>query len=174
MHTAVILDVACGNFQQPAHNFIAVLNLPFTEPYVTSSELVRDVTATCNRHTVYTPSLVHAEGKNSLVNCLSNICSVRFKNWWHNVFKNVLCDVTQSLKLWKSSKETTCCRDHPSRSFRTPRNEDSQNTKPLSTSDSLETILSTFESLRKFSSSETHTARSQKSRHSFAGWFYKA
>ena len=58
--------------------------------------------------------------------------------------------VTQSLKLRKSSKETACCRDLPSRSFRTPRNEDSQNMKPLSTSDSPETILSTFESLRNF------------------------
>ena len=92
----------------------------------------------------------HTEGKNSLVNCLSNFCSMRFKNWWRNVFKNVLCDVTQSLKLRKNSKETACCRDHSSRSFRTPRNEDSQNMKPPSTSDSPETILSTFESLRNF------------------------
>ena len=92
----------------------------------------------------------HAEGKNSLVNCLFNFCSVRCKNWWRNIFKNVLYDVTQSLKLRKSSQETACCRDHPSRSFRTPRNEDSQNTKPLPISDSPETILSTFESLRNF------------------------
>ena len=101
----------------------------------------------------------HAEGKNSLVNCLSNFCSVRFRNWWHNDFKNVLCDVTQSLKLRKSSKETACCRDYPSRTFRTPRNKDSQNMKPLSTSDSP----------CQFSSSETHTTRSQKSWHSFTG-----
>ena len=114
----------------------------------------------------------HAEGKNSLVNCLFNFCSVWFKNWWRTVFKNVLCDVTQSLKLRKSSKEMARCRDHPSRSFWMPRNEDSQSMKPLSTSQSPETILSTFESPGTshclFSSSETYTARSQKSWHSFA------
>ena len=38
-----------------------------------------------------------------------------------------------------------CCRNHPSQSFRMLRNEDSQNMKPLSTSKSPETILSTFE-----------------------------
>ena len=92
----------------------------------------------------------HTEGKNSLVNCLFNFCSVLFKNWWRNVFKNVLCDITQSLKLRKSSKETACCWDHPSRSFQMPRNKDSQNMRPLSTSDSPETIVSTFESLRNF------------------------
>ena len=59
-----------------------------------------------------------------------------------------------SHKAWKyvrkSSKETAYCRDHPSRSFQTPRNEDSQNMMPLSTSNSPETILLTFESLRNF------------------------
>ena len=85
----------------------------------------------------------HAEGKRSLVNGLFHLCSVRFKNWWRNVFQNVLCDITQAMKLWNSSKETVCCRDHPSWSFRTPRNEDSLNLKPLSTSESPKTILST-------------------------------
>ena len=55
--------------------------------------------------------------------------------------KIVSCDVTRSLKLRKSSKETACCRNHVSRSFRTPRNEDSQNVKHLTTSESPETIL---------------------------------
>ena len=68
----------------------------------------------------------HTEGKKSLVNCLFDFCSVRFKNWWCNVFKFVLRDITQSLKLWKSSNETARGRDHLSRSFQTPRNEDAQ------------------------------------------------
>ena len=59
-------------------------------------------------------------------------------------------DVTQSLNLLNSSKETACCRVHPSRSFQTPKNKGSQNMKPLSTSDSPETILLTLESLRNF------------------------
>ena len=79
----------------------------------------------------------HAEGKNSLVNGLFRFCSVRFKNWWRHVFKNVLCDVTQVMTLWNSAKETVRSRDHPSRGFRTPRNEDSQNLKPLPTSEAL-------------------------------------
>ena len=51
---------------------------------------------------------------------------MRFKNWWRHVFKNVLCDVTQVMTLWNSAKETARSRDHPSRGFRTLRNEDSQ------------------------------------------------
>ena len=47
----------------------------------------------------------------------------------------------KALKLRKSSKETARCRNHPSPSFRKPRNEDSQNIKPQSTSESPETIL---------------------------------
>ena len=54
----------------------------------------------------------------------------------------VLCNIKQRLKLQKSSKETVRCRDHPCRSFRMPRNKDSQNMNPL---ESPETILSTFE-----------------------------
>ena len=113
----------------------------------------------CNHHHIMlthlncslVPRLFFARGgEKHLFNCLSNFCSVWFKNWWCNIFKNVLCDVTQSLKLRKSSKETACCRDHPSWSFRMPRNKGSQNMKPLLTSDSPETILSTFESLRNF------------------------
>ena len=52
----------------------------------------------------------------------------------------VLCNIKQWLKLRKSSKETARCRDHPCRSFRMPRNEDSQNMNPPSTSESPETI----------------------------------
>ena len=76
----------------------------------------------------------HMEGKNSLVNGLFCLCSMWFKNWWRNVFQS---DITQAMKLWNSSKETVCSRDHPSWSFRTPRSEDSLNLKPLSTSESL-------------------------------------
>ena len=32
----------------------------------------------------------HTEGKKSLVNGLFRLCFVRFKNWWHVVFQNVL------------------------------------------------------------------------------------
>ena len=81
-------------------------------------------------------------------------------------------DITKSLKLRKSS-EMAHCRDHPFRSFRTPRNEDSHSMKPLSTSESPETILLTFESPGtshcQSLSSETYTAHSQKSWHSFTG-----
>ena len=87
----------------------------------------------------------HAEGKNSLVNGLFRFCSVRFKNWWRHVFKNIFCDVTQVVTLWNSAKETARSRNHPSRSFRTPKSEDLQNLKPLSTSESAKTILSTSE-----------------------------
>ena len=67
---------------------------------------------------------LYREGKNRLVSGLFRFCSVRFKHWWHNIFKNVLCDVPQSLKLWKSLKETCRFRDNPSLSFQTLRNED--------------------------------------------------
>ena len=92
----------------------------------------------------------HAEGKKSLVNCLFNFCSMRFKNWWCNVFKFVLHDITQSLKLWKSSNETARGRDHLSRSFQTPKSEDAQNMKPLSTSESPEDNLINIWKLRNF------------------------
>ena len=82
-----------------------------------------------------------------------------FKNWWRHIFKNVLYDVTQVMTLWNCSKETAHCRDHPSRSFRTPRNEVSQNLKPLSTSESLKTILSTSEA------QELHPASWQAQKH---------
>ena len=101
----------------------------------------------------------HAERKNSLVNGLFRFRSVRFKNWWRHVFKNVLCDVTQVMTLWNSAKETARSRDHPSRGFRTPRNEDSQNLKPLSTSESAKTILSTSEA------QELHPASWQAQKH---------
>ena len=71
----------------------------------------------------------------------------------------MLCDVTQSLKLQKSSKETAHCRSHPSRSFRTPRNENSQNMKLLSTPESPDKILLTFEA------HELHTASFQVQKH---------
>ena len=85
-------------------------------------------------HVVY---FSHVEGKNSLVNGLFHFRSVLFKNWWRHVFKNVLCDVTQVMTLWNSAKETAHSRDHPSRTFRTLRNEDSQNLRLLSTSEVL-------------------------------------
>ena len=134
----------------------------------------------CVHPIVLCPDYFYAEGKNSLVNCLFNFCCVQFKNWWRNVFKNVLCEVTQSMKLQKCSKEMACCRNHPSRSFWMLRNEDSQNMKPLSTSESSETILSTFEA------QELHTASFQAQKntstiHRSAGilslvvlWFYLA
>ena len=71
---------------------------------------------------------------------------------------NVICDVTQSLKLRKSSKETAHCRDHPSRSFRTPRNKDSHNMKSLLTSESRKTILSTFDADTASCQAKKHTA----------------
>ena len=71
---------------------------------------------------------------------------------------NALCDVTQSLKLRKSSKETARCKDHPSQSFRTPRNEDSQNLKSLSTSESPKTILSTCDADNASCQAKKHRA----------------
>ena len=66
------------------------------------------------------------------------------------------------LELRKSSKETACCREHPSRNFRMPRNEDSQNMKHLPT-------WSSGTSHCQLSRSEKHTTRSQTSWHSFVG-----
>ena len=71
---------------------------------------------------------------------------------------NALCDVTQSLRPRKSSKETARCRDHPSWSFRTPRNQDSQNLKSLSTSESPKTILSTFDADTTSCQAKKHSA----------------
>ena len=68
----------------------------------------------------------HTEGKNSLVNGQFHFRFLWFKNWWCNVFKNVLGDIMQSLKLWWSCKETACCRDDLSGSFQTPKIKDSQ------------------------------------------------
>ena len=69
----------------------------------------------------------HAEGKSSLVNCLFNFCSVRFKNWWHNIFENVLCDITQSLHYERAiERRLVAGIMRPSRSFQMPRNKDSQ------------------------------------------------
>ena len=101
------------------------------------------------------------KGGNSLLHqiALLRYSTVRFKNWWRHVFKNVLCDVRQVVTLWNSAKETARRRDHSSRSFRTPRNEDSQNLKPLSTSESAKTILLTSES------QELHPASWQAQKH---------
>ena len=66
----------------------------------------------------------HGEGKNSLMESRFHFRSMQFKNRWCNI---LLCDVTQSLKLQQSCRETACCKDHL---FRIPRNEDSVNLKP--------------------------------------------
>ena len=79
-----------------------------------------------------------------------------FKNRWRNVFKNVLCDVTQMLKLRQSSRETDRCKDHLSWRFQTPRNEDSVN---LSLCQPTKTILLTFEA------QELHIANWQAQKH---------
>ena len=84
---------------------------------------------------------------------------MRFKNWWRHVFINVLCDVTQVVTQWNSAKETARSRDHPSRSFRTPRSEDLKILKPLSISESAKTILSTSEA------QELHPASWQAQKH---------
>ena len=63
------------------------------------------------------------------------------------------------MTLWNSAKETVRSRNHPSRGFRTPRNEDSQNLKPLPTSESAKTILSTSEA------QELHPASWQAQKH---------
>ena len=63
------------------------------------------------------------------------------------------------MTLWNSAKETARSRDHPSRGFRTPRNEDSQNLKPLSTPESAKTILSTSKA------QELHPASWQAQKH---------
>ena len=68
----------------------------------------------CVHPIVSCPDYFYTEGKNSLVNCLFNFCSVQFKKLvTQPSFKNVLCDVTQSMKLGKISEETACCRNHP-------------------------------------------------------------
>lgn len=76
-------------------------------------------------------------GKNGLVRGLfhSILCGLKIGDT-----PSLLYDVTQSLKLWKTSKEKAHCRDHPSQSFRTPINKDLQDLKPLSTSENPKTI----------------------------------
>ena len=94
--------------------------------------------------------------------CAQSILSTwRGKIVWSTAYSIfVLCGlkfVTQRLKkcvVWchtrlASMKETARCRDHPSQSFQTPRNEDSQSMKHLSTSDSPEAILSTLRHSRE-------------------------
>ena len=125
-----------------------------------------------HRELVSSPAyFLHVEGKNSLVNSLFHFCSMWFKNWWRHVFKNVLCDIRQVVTQRNSSKETARSRDHPSRSFRTPRNEDSQNLKPLSTSESAKTLWSSGTSPCQLASSEARTVCSWKPWHSFNGPF---
>ena len=93
-------------------------------------------------------------GENSLVNCLFNF-------WLSKLVTQrlVLCDVTQSLKLRRSSKELARCRNHLSQSFRTPRNEDSQNMKPLLTSKPRDNLTGGFEAHK------LHTASFQAQKH---------
>ena len=97
---------------------------------------------------------------------------MRFKYWWRNVFKNVLCEVTQSLKLRKNSRRLVAgtillgaserqeTKIHKTWSFRQPQIAVRQFYRRLKVSGT---------SHCQFSSSETHTARSLKSWHSFAG-----
>ena len=89
----------------------------------------------------------HTEGKFSLVNCLrisfSFYCSLK-------VGDTTSCTYyATSYKAWKLQKSSAHCRDHPFQSFRTPKNKDSRNLKPLSTPQRPYYISSTFK-LRNF------------------------
>ena len=60
-HTAVIVDAACGNLQQPAHNLIAIYTEPFFCPtfhHQNTDATAHDVTATCNHAYLGTQSML--------------------------------------------------------------------------------------------------------------------
>ena len=104
--------------------------------------------------------------KCSVGNCLFNFCSVWFKNWWRNIFKNVLCYLKQSLKVRKSPKEMARCRDHPGAPER-----HSQNMKPC---DNLIDIWKLTLPVFKLRNTHTPVHRSASFLHwSFSGstWF---
>ena len=117
----------------------------------------------------------YTEGKNSLVNGLFLFCSTQFKNWWRNVLKMYYA---MSCKAWKYDKTVERqlvtgiiflrASEHQEMKIHKTWNLYQPQRDPKTI---LLDIWNSGTSHCQLASSETHTTRSQKSWHSFAGPF---